>query len=207
MIRRPISQRTRIVLGIVAFVLLALTYTGISQSRYAKNPNQTTVPGWKELAGGVHKILAPDTVDYDGHCWLLVDSIASFKRLFTGLGIGCLAGIVIGVAMGCYTVVEALLLPPLTFLAKIPPTAMLAVFFALVGVNFGFFVAMIAFGVMPTLAQAVFQASRNDVPDELIHKANTLGASQAEVIWNVIFRQVLPRVLDAIRLQVGPALV
>jgi NitT/TauT family transport system permease protein len=207
MIRRPISQRLRVALGIASFVILALLYTGVSWRAYERNSKQTTIPGWNDLGTGVAKALAPDDRDYDGKCWLRVDSEASFKRLFTGLGLGCALGIAVGVMMGCYPFIEALLLPPLTFLAKIPPTAMLAVFFALVGVNFAYFVAMIAFGTMPTLAQAVHQAVTKDVHDELIHKARTLGASQPEVIWNVIFRQILPRVIDAVRLQVGPALV
>ena len=109
--------------------------------------------------------------------------------------------------MGCYSPVEALFLPPLSFLAKIPPTAMLAVFYALVGIQFGFYVAMIAFGVLPTLAQSVYQAAKKDVPEELIDKGRTLGASQPELIWNIIYKQILPRILEAIRLQIGPAMV
>ena len=97
---------------------------------------------------------------------------------------GVAIALVVGMAMGCYPPVDALLGPPLSFLAKIPPTAMLAVFFVLVGTNLEFYVAMIAFGTAPTLAQAVHQAARKDVPDELVDKARTLGASQAEIIRN-----------------------
>ena len=207
MIRSPISSTNRVALGIISFVTLALLYTATSTWKYSQNEKQTTIPGWGNLYKGVQKVLAPDDMDYDGKSWLYVDSVASFSRLAAGLGAGCLAGVVIGIAMGAYTVIEAFLLPPLAFLAKIPPTAMLAVFFALVGVNFTFFLAMIAFGVLPNLAQSVFQAVKNDVPDELLHKASTLGASQPEIILNVIYRQVLPRILDAVRLQVGPAMV
>jgi NitT/TauT family transport system permease protein len=86
---------------------------------------------------------------------------------------------------------------------------MLAVFLTLetlVGPS-GFFVAIIAFGVVPALAQSVHQAVEKDVPDELIDKASTLGASEVEIICNVVYRQILPRILEAVRLQVGPAMV
>src|SRR5207244_2314758 len=66
---------------------------------------------------------------------------------------------------------------------------------------------MVAFGILPTLAQAVFEAAKKDVPDELIYKSYTLGASQGELIWNVIYKHILPRVLEAIRLQIGPSMV
>ncbi len=61
--------------------------------------------------------------------------------------------------------------------------------------------------MLPSLAQAVHQAAKKDVPDELIYKAYTLGGSQAELIWNVVYKQILPRLLEAVRLQVGPAMV
>src|SRR5262249_17758842 len=67
--------------------------------------------------------------------------------------------------------------------------------------------AMLVFGTLPTLAQAVYQAAKSDVPEELIYKAYTIGAHHSEVIWNVIVRQIFPRILEAVRLQVGPAMV
>jgi NitT/TauT family transport system permease protein len=109
--------------------------------------------------------------------------------------------------MGSYSPVGAFFEPPLAFLAKIPPTAMLAVFFVLVGTTLKMYVTMIAFGTLPTLAQSVYQSARKDVPESLVFKAYTLGASHAELIWNVIYKQILPRLIDAVRLQIGPALV
>jgi NitT/TauT family transport system permease protein len=94
----------------------------------------------------------------------------------------------------------------LAFLAKVPPTAALAVFFILVGTDIKMFTAMIAFGVLPTMGQSVYIAAR-DVSDEFLYKAYTLGASNCEVIWNVIARTILPKLLDAIRLAIGPAVV
>jgi NitT/TauT family transport system permease protein len=113
--------------------------------------------------------------------------------------------------MGCFRSIEAIFLPPLSFLAKIPPTAMIAIFLALEpwlrGLQVPLPVAVVVFGILPTLTQAIFQMAREDVPDELIYKAFTLGASQPEIIWDVIVRYVLPRMLEAVRLQVGPAMV
>jgi len=69
------------------------------------------------------------------------------------------------------------------------------------------FIAMIALGIFPTLAQSIYQAAKKDVSDHLVYKAYTLGASNGEVIYNVIFMQILPRIIESVRLQVGPALV
>ncbi len=84
---------------------------------------------------------------------------------------------------------------------------MLAVYFIIFGTEFRLFVAMIALGIFPTLAQSIYQAAKKDVTDHAIYKAYTLGASQLEVIWNVILQQILPRIIENVRLQVGPAMV
>lgn len=166
-----------------------------------------SVPTWRSLyRDGLRRVLEPEGLKKDEY-WLREDAWATAGRLLGGLGLGVLLSVILGLAMGCYTWMEAICVPPLSFLAKIPPTAMLAVFFVLVGTTYPMYVTMIAFGTLPTLAQAIHQAAKKDVPDELIYKAYTLGASQMELVWNVVFRQILPRLIDAVRLQVGPAMV
>lgn len=205
MIRQSISRRRRIVLGLVSLILLAGLYTFVSYRQHQRNPKDTLIPNWTQIGQGIKRACSPDPVTKEIFLWS--DIKATYGRLLAGLVIAVIVALVIGVAMGCFTPVEAFCLPPLSFLAKIPPTAMLVVFFVLVGTELKLYVAMIAFGVAPTLAQAVYQSARNDVPDELIYKASTLGASQDEIVWNVVYKQILPRLLESIRLQVGPAMV
>ena len=49
--------------------------------------------------------------------------------------------------------------------------------------------------------------AKNVTSSDHIDKAYTLGASEFEVIIEVIWRQILPRVIDNIRLHIGPAMV
>jgi NitT/TauT family transport system permease protein len=230
MVRQPISKKLQLTLGVLAFVLLATGYTLMSQRQHRINPNDTLVPDWAQIAEAIHdkdKIpgVNPETGEpedrpnqvkrgvldpqdeYQGRSWLRVDVVASFSRLIAGLATGVFVSVVLGLLMGCYAPIEAFFVPPMSVLAKIPPTAMLAVFFILVGTDLSMHVAMISFGIIPSLSQAVYQSAKTDVPEELIYKAYTLGASQLEIIWNVIFMQILPRVIEAVRLQVGPAMV
>jgi NitT/TauT family transport system permease protein len=108
--------------------------------------------------------------------------------------------------MGCFAPAEAFFNPPLSLLAKVPPTAALAVFFVIAGTDTNMYIAMIAFGILPTLAMTVYLAVK-EFPEELQFKAYTLGASHMEVIWAVIFQYVLPKLIDAVRLVIGPAMV
>jgi len=44
-----------------------------------------------------------------------------------------------------------------------------------------------------------------DIPREQLIKAQTLGASTAQIASRVVFPQTMPRLLDALRLEIGPA--
>jgi ABC-type nitrate/sulfonate/bicarbonate transport system permease component len=204
MIRQPIQKKWGLLLGLISVVLLLAGYTWMSHRQHQRNPEDTTIPTWGQLHEGVAK--AVEVNSRSGERWFLVDIKATAMRLFLGLFFGIAGALMVGLLMGCFASIEAFLLPPMQLLAKIPPTAALAVFFVLVGTETEMYVAMIAFGVLPMLAQSVYLAVR-DVPDELLYKAYTLGSSQTEIIWNVIVRAVLPKLIDAIRLQIGPAMV
>lgn len=192
------------ILGILSILALLVGYHVLSLCVHAKTPDDTTVPNWSQMAAGIQRALTTDTIS--GESWLISDARATAYRLFMGLFVGIVGAAIVGLLMGCFKPIEAILLPPLAFLSKIPPTAALAVFFILVGTDIRMFTAMITFGVLPTMGQSVYIATR-DVSDEFLYKAYTLGASNCEVIWNIIMRTILPKLLDAIRLAIGPAVV
>lgn len=204
MIRRPIRLQTRVILSIASICLLVVLYAVLSHRQHRINPKDTTIPNWSQFVEGWRRLA---TADAAGHVWLKEDMWATYSRLALGVLTGVLLAVLIGMAMGCFAQAEAFFLPPLSFLAKIPPTAMLAVYFVLVGTEMEMYVAMIALGIFPTLAQAIHQAAKKDVTEHAIYKAYTLGASALEVIWNVVYKQILPRILENVRLQIGPAMV
>ncbi len=204
MLRGTIQRGTAVALGVASILLLLGLYTWLAHRQHVKNPADTTMPSWGQLRAGVATIVSPNP--RSGDRWVLLDAGATLGRLLLGLLYGVVGAVILGLLMGCLPPVEAFLSPPLAFLAKIPPTAALAVFFVIFGTDRQMYVAMIAFGVLPTLAQSVYLAV-GEVPEELLFKAYTLGASRAELVWNVILRQIFPRLMDAVRLQIGPAMV
>ncbi len=215
LIRRPINLAKRITLGVVSFGIILGTYAWLSHRAHQVNPHNTTMPDARQTLEGAKRIVGleneadslSDRAARFRESWLWLDTRATFGRLLAGLGLGVVLSILVGVSMGCFVSAEAFFEPPLSFFAKIPPTAMLAVYFVLFGTEYRLFVAMIALGIFPTLAQSIYQAAKKDVTDHTIYKAYTLGASEIEIIWNVIFQQILPRIIESVRLQVGPALV
>lgn len=193
-----------ILLGILSILLLLAGYTWLSHAQHVKNPTDTTIPGWSQLWEGVVTMCSVD--ERSGERWLVVDAKATATRLFVGLGISVLGAVLIGLYMGAFGVLDGLLVVPLSFFAKIVPTAAMAVFFVLVGTELKMFASMIVFGVLPALSLSIYLTVKQ-VPEELVHKSYTLGASHMEVVWGVIFPTILPKVIDAIRLAIGPAMV
>jgi len=206
MIRQELEYKWQLVLGCVSLAVLAFAYQCLSWNRRAENPKDTTMPGLVEIfTEGTYKVCTPDAFD---HIWIVEDSIATFGRLAVGMGTGVFFAFIIGVSMGCFSYVESVFRWPVVFFGQIPPTAMLAVYLVVYTLTeLPVVPMMVCFGILPTLTLTIYNSVKNDVHDESVYKAYTLGASNAEVIWNVVVQQILPRVLDAIRICIGPALV
>ena len=179
-------------------------YWKISYDQHLVNPKDTTLPTFVQIYDGFIKTTTPDG---SGKIWLIEDSKATMSRHALGLSLGILLSLFVGLGAGCFPAVESFTMPVLAFFSKIPPTAMIVVYFVLFGTNFQMFVAVVALGTAPILAQTICQFVQKDVSDHDIDKGYTLGASTGEIIWNIIFKKILPRIIESVRLQAGPALI
>jgi len=203
-IRKPISFQQGLLWTIATVFVLLVLYSWLSYQQKQINPNDTTIPNLSQMWDAVVILSTPDA---RGEYWIIEDLKMTYLRHLLGMGVGVGLSLLLGIAMGSSNRINMALGFPLTCLAKVPPTAMIAVYFVLFGTDLEMYMAMIVFGILPTLTQAINQSARQDVPEDSIYKAYTLGASNMEVICNVIFPQILPRFLETIRLSVGPALV
>ncbi len=203
MIRKPITNKASIASALITLAIICFLYGIMSYRQKVFNPNDTTLPNIAQFIEGAKFVITPLP---NGEILLWRDLKATYLRHFIGISLGVVISLMAGIMMGCYPIVESAFRLPLAFLAKIPPTAMIAVYFILFGTDLEMFVAMIGLGIFPTLAQSVY-LSVKEVPDDAIYKAYTLGASNAELIWNIIFPQILPKFIEAIRLATGPAMV
>ncbi len=203
MIRKSIPNKAKLAFMLGALAVIILGYSYLSYRQKCFNPNDTTMPNLSQFIEGIKISVVPNP---NGEILLWNDLKATYYRHFAGVSVGVIISLVIGVLMGCWPAVESIFRLPIAFLAKIPPTAMIAVYFILFGTEMQMFVAMIAFGIFPTLAQSVY-LNVKEVPDDAIYKAYTLGASNYELIWNVIFPTILPRFIEAVRMATGPAMV
>ena len=195
--------RHNLLLALLPFILVAAAYLLASHQRLAENPQDKLLPSLGQMAAAIDQLaLTPDprTGDYT----LFVDTWASLKRIGLGVGIAALAGLLAGLNMGLLPRVRALFSPFLTFVSMIPPLAILPILFISLGVDELSKVSLIFLGVFPVIARDLMIAS-GQIPREQIVKAITLGASQSDVIYRIVMPQILPRLIDNIRLSLGGA--
>ncbi len=208
MIRRPIPLWLFLSLAVAGVLVALVGYAALSVRQTRINASQNVLPGISGLAKGLVEITqSRGSEKKPKPSWLITDAQATYWRLLLGLSAGTVVSVVIGVAMGAYPAAEAFFSPFTTFMAKIPPTAMLAVYMVVFGTKLEMYVALVAFGVFFTMVQSIYQAVKKDVDKDLIDKAYTIGASESEIILEVIWKQILPRVIENIRLHLGPAMV
>ena len=86
----------------------------------------------------------------------------------------------------------------------IPPMALLPILFITFGLDELSKVVLIVIGIAPFLIRDLASGSR-EMPDEQLVKAQTLGASTWQIVLRVVLPQILPRLIDSLRLSLGPA--
>lgn len=197
------ALRRNLLLGLLPFALVVAAYLFASHQRLAENPQDKLLPSFGQMTDAVARLgFAPDP--QNGEYVMLADTLASLQRIGLGVGLAALAGLLSGLNMGLLGRAKALFSPFLTFLSMVPPLAVLPILFIALGVDELSKVALIFLGVFPVIARDI-QLAAERVPREQIVKAFTLGASQFAVIYRVVMPQMLPRLIDAVRLSLGGA--
>ncbi|MDT8310948.1 MAG: ABC transporter permease subunit [Methylophaga sp.] len=135
---------------------------------------------------------------------LWADTAASLQRLGLGVGISALTGLIIGILVGIIPLVRAGIAPVITIISLVPPLAILPILFIIFGLGELSKVMLIVLGITPFLIRDV-QLRVMALPQEIIIKAQTLGANSWQLILRVVLPQVLPKLIDAVRLSLGSA--
>ncbi len=101
-------------------------------------------------------------------------------------------------------IVDATFRPVVAAICLIPPMAMLPILFIVFGLGDLSKVVLIVFGVAPFLTRDMAFAVER-LPREQLIKAQTLGASTWQVAIRVVLPQIMPRLIEGVRLSLGPA--
>lgn len=190
-------------LALLPFLVLLLAYVVGSGIRLADNPTDKLLPSFSTM-GEALRGYAFEADVRTGAYLLWSDTAASLTRLLTGLAISAVFALVVGIAIGLLPIVGATFGPVIAMLSMVPPLALLPILFIVMGLGDASKITLIVIGTTLKLVRDI--ALRvGDIPREQLIKAQTLGASSAQIASRVVLPQILPRLIDSVRLEIGPA--
>jgi NitT/TauT family transport system permease protein len=193
----------RIALACLPFAALLLAYLIFSDARLAANPNDKLLPGFKSMGDALAQYaLSPDA--RTGVYLLWTDTAASLVRLLTALAISTAIALVAGIVIGLLPLAGATLGPVVAVASMVPPLALLPILFIIMGLGEASKITLIVIGTALKLVRDLTLRVQ-EIPREQIIKAQTLGASTWQIAMRVVVPQMLPRLIDAVRLEIGPA--
>ncbi|WJV54077.1 ABC transporter permease [Pectobacteriaceae bacterium CE90] len=194
---------TRGMMGFLPLLALLLLYLMASDARLAVNAADKLLPSLSTMADAIHR-MAFEPNDRTGQYLLWVDTAASLLRLLTGVALSAMLALVFGLFCGALPSVRAVLSPLITLFALIPPLAVLPILFICFGLGEVSKVVLIVVGITPFIIRDL-QLHVQSIPREQLVKAQTLGGNSAQILWRVILPQLMPRLLDAVRLSLSSA--
>ena len=189
--------------AVLPFALALLVYALASNARLAENPNDKLLPSMSSIVDAVERVaFEPDRRSGEYLFWN--DTGSSLRRLSIGVLAAAAIGLGIGVLNGLLPWFGAFGSPWVRALSMIPPLAILPILFIAFGIGELAKVMLIVLGTAPFLMRDVEQRVR-ELPREQLVKAQTLDASSWQIASRVVLPQVLPRLLDGVRLSLGAA--
>lgn len=195
--------RSRVLIGAVPIVIVILVYAIASAARAEVNPNDKVLPTFLAMFQAAVR-LATQVDPRTGEITALADTAASLWRLGIAVAIATVCTLFLGIALGVVPLVRAALGPIITVIAVVPPTAILPILFIALGLGEASKITLIALGIAPFMIRDL-SGYVSALPAEQFVKAQTLGASSWQLTLRVALPQALPRLIESLRLSMGPA--
>ncbi len=203
LINRQPDRLGRWLLALLPFLVLLVLYLINSEARLAANPNDKLLPSFPVILDSIAR-MAFEPSRRSGEYLLWADTLSSLKLLLMGVGISALLGLLVGLLNGGIPLFRTPVSPLVTALSLIPPMAILPILFIVFGLGDLAKVMLIVIGICPILIRDL-QLKTLSLPEEQLIKAQTLGASTSQILLRMMLPQVLPRLIEAIRLTLGSA--
>ncbi|MGH8492470.1 MAG: ABC transporter permease [Moraxellaceae bacterium] len=200
--RRP-ALGVAMLMGLLPFVLMALLYGYHSAIRLHENPDDRLLPSLTQLVKGV-QMVAVNEDPRTGQIVLWADTSASLQRIGIAMAVCAVMGLLFGMLNGMLPWMRALGSPSVITLSLVPPMAILPILFVAFGLDEFSKIMLIIIGVAPCLIRDM-QARVLEIPQEMLIKAQSLGASSWQIALRVVLPQVMPRLISCVRLSLGSA--
>lgn len=187
----PISSTARVLLGIAFFVLFVAawsfaTFGGFVSKTFLANPLTMLQDGWLLLSK-------------EGFA---VDIGMTIWRVIGGFVLAALIAVPLGILMGAYKPIEALLEPFVSFARYLPASAFIPLLILWAGIGELQKLLVIFIGSVFQLILMV-AVSVGSVRRDLVEASLTLGARDAGVLRRVLIPSAAPEIAEILRLVLG----
>jgi NitT/TauT family transport system permease protein len=143
-----------------------------------------------------------------GRLWatgdLLKDTVASLWRVGVGFSLAVICSIPVGILMGSFASIRALLEPLFGLIRYMPAPAFIPLLILYLGIGEEPKITLIFIGVFFFNSLMVMDTVKF-VPKDLIEATYTLGGSRIQTLLQVIFPHVIPGIIDACRINLAAA--
>jgi ABC-type nitrate/sulfonate/bicarbonate transport system permease component len=190
----PVQIRVVIGLALIAFIVLVWWFVTRGDAISAiVSPSKLPSPGavlgsFGTLQGSLGEGIA-----------------ATLERVFLGVLLAAMIGVVLGVLAGTNRAVGAAVAPIVIFLRSIPMGALLPLMLMLFATGEKQKVMFIFFAIVPFVFSDTVKAI-SIVPERYVETAQTLGASNRQILLKVLVPLALPDIITSLRFQFGLAL-
>jgi NitT/TauT family transport system permease protein len=137
---------------------------------------------------------------------LLLETAKTRGAMLAGLILGALGGLAAGVTLGLSGVLRRAAFLTVEMLRPIPSIALLPLALLIFGFGYRMEIAVIAFATFwPALI--LTQSAVAQIEPRLIEVAHLLGLTRLQTVWKMVLPAAAPRLMTALRLAAGLALV
>jgi NitT/TauT family transport system permease protein len=205
------NRTAAIVLSWVLFLVGAWAYLWIAQSRHRDNPEDRVVPTVAQMAKGMWAAAMQPAEEDEApaaeaaNAWqqfsrsmLWKDTRATARRFAYSMAL-LIPAVILGLHMGLFPFAGVFFLRSVLFFDKIVALSLLPILFIAFGIDELSKIMLIVIGVAPTIILDSFNLTRGVAPEQVV-KAFTLGAGDFTVAYRVVLKQIAPRILNSIRL-------
>ena len=130
------------------------------------------------------------------------DILISVNRVWSAFLIAAVMAIPLGILMSSYRIVGATTEPLIDFVRYLPVPALVPLTLIWVGIGEGSKIMLLWIGTFFQLVLLVADDARR-VPKEFIEIGRTLGARDWSLMKDVLFRAMMPGVVDSLRITLG----
>lgn len=191
--REPIGRSLSLVCALVSVGLLGalwawLTYGGVVRRMFLPPPHEVWRTFLSMLVSGE----------------LLTHTLASLRIILIGWAGAAVVAVPLGILIGSFGFVSALLAPISSFARYLPVSALIPLIILYVGIDDGARISVIFIGTFFQTLLMVSDAAAGTSKD-FIASAYTLGARRMSVVLRVIVPASLPGIVDTLRVNLGAA--